>query len=81
MNKQEERVNIEIQTVKTTLSKNIKYYRKAKRISQQKLADLCGLHRTYISDLENSKCNPTIEVLIIIADCLEIKLIDLLGLA
>ena len=46
----------------------------------QALADLCGLHRTYISDLENAKCNPTLSVLLILAASLGVKLSDLLGI-
>lgn len=32
--------------------KNVKKYRKALGISQEELADLSGLHRTYISNVE-----------------------------
>lgn len=32
--------------------KNIKKYRLKSKISQEKLAELTGLHRTYISDIE-----------------------------
>lgn len=32
--------------------KNIKKYRLESKISQEKLAELTGLHRTYISDIE-----------------------------
>ena len=60
-----------------TLSDNIKKFRKRKRMSQQDLADACGLHRTYISDLENAKCNPTLNVLMVLARNLDT---DLMGL-
>ena len=56
----------------------IKRYRKGNRISQQTLADMCGLHRTYISDLENAKCNPTLGVLLTLARSLDVELSDLL---
>lgn len=32
--------------------RNVKQYRINANISQEKLAELCGLHRTYISDVE-----------------------------
>ncbi len=31
---------------------NVRKYRKKMKISQEKFAELCGLHRTYISDIE-----------------------------
>ena len=31
---------------------NVRKYRNEKRISQEKFAEICGLHRTYISDVE-----------------------------
>ena len=39
---------------------------------------MCGLHRTYISDMENAKCNPTLSVLMVMANCLGVQLGDLL---
>ena len=31
---------------------NVRKYRTQKKVSQEKFAELCGLHRTYISDIE-----------------------------
>ena len=31
---------------------NVRKYRTEQNISQEKFAELCGLHRTYISDIE-----------------------------
>lgn len=31
---------------------NLRYYRTQQGLSQEKLAEKCGLHRTYISDIE-----------------------------
>ena len=78
MHEHREALDEEIEKIKRILSGNIKHYRKIKRISQQSLANICGLHRTYISDLENAKCNPTLSVLMLIADCLDFSLEDLL---
>ncbi len=69
----------EIEQMKVVLSTNIKRSRKAKRVSQQALADMCGLHRTYISDLENAKCNPTLSVMMVVAKSLNVTLKDLLS--
>ena len=62
MNERRLELEGEIERMKQRLSYNIKRYRKLSRVSQQALADMCGLHRTYISDLENAKCNPTLSV-------------------
>ena len=35
--------------------KNVKKYRIKYNLSQEKLAELTGLHRTYISDIESAK--------------------------
>ena len=67
-----------IERTRVVLSTNIKRARKANRVSQQALADMCGLHRTYISDLENAKCNPTLSVMMVVANSLNITLKDLL---
>ena len=69
----------EIEQMKVVLSANIKRYRKSRRVSQQALADMCGLHRTYISDLENAKCNPTLSVMMVVAKSLNVTLKDLLS--
>ena len=80
MNERRVTAETEIERTKQVLSSNIKKYRKGSRISQQALADLCGLHRTYISDLENAKCNPTLSVLLTLAESLDVDLSDLLGI-
>ncbi|MFK3843233.1 helix-turn-helix domain-containing protein [Serratia sp. NPDC087055] len=43
-------------------------------LSQEAFADKCGLDRTYISGIERGVRNPTLEVLGVIADGLEIEL-------
>ncbi len=81
MHEQREAIDEEIEKMKHVLSRNIKHYRKIRRISQQALANMCGLHRTYISDMENAKCNPTLSVLMVMADSLGVQLGDLLQYA
>lgn len=41
-------------------------------LSQEAFADKCGLDRTYISGIERGVRNPTLEVIGVIADGLEI---------
>lgn len=54
-------------------SMNVKKYRKIKNISQEKLAELAGLHRTYISALERERRNISIDNIQRIAEALEIE--------
>lgn len=52
--------------------------RKKKAISQEKLAMLADLDRTYISRIEKGKANPTVKVLRKIARALKTKIAVLL---
>jgi transcriptional regulator with XRE-family HTH domain len=52
--------------------------RKAKKISQEKLAKLTGLDRTFISLVETGKCSPTLSTILKISAALKIKPSDLL---
>lgn len=53
-------------------SSNVKHFRKEKNYTQEKLAELSGLHRTYIGGIELGKRNVSIETLEKIAKALEI---------
>lgn len=55
------------------LAKNIKDLRLSKHISQEELADICGLHRTYISDIERGTRNVSIDNIEKIADGLGVR--------
>ena len=59
------------------LGKNIKKYRWTKKYSQEKLADLCNLHRTYISNIELGKKSPSLFVIEKLAEVLEIEVMKL----
>ena len=47
--------------------------RKAKKISQEKLAKLSGLDRTFISLIENGKRSPTFSTILKMCSALEIE--------
>ena len=53
-------------------SSNVNKYRKMKGYSQEKLAELTGLHRTYIGDIELRKRNISLNNIQKIADALDI---------
>ncbi|MBR1433378.1 helix-turn-helix transcriptional regulator [Ruminococcus sp.] len=52
---------------------NLKKYRTQKGLSQEKFAEECGLHRTYISDIECFRRSISLENIQRIADALEIE--------
>lgn len=53
-------------------------YRKQKEMSQEMLAELAQIHRTYVSQIERGLKYPTIYVLVQIAKALDVKLSDLI---
>jgi len=59
------------------LSQNIKKYRKQKKLSQEKLADLAGISVNYIGLIECGKNFPSLAMLEKIAMALDIESIDL----
>jgi transcriptional regulator with XRE-family HTH domain len=56
----------------------VKKIRTEKKISQEELAELSGLHRTYISSLERGVRNPTLTTLISVSKGLNIEINELL---
>lgn len=57
---------------------NVRKYRNKKGISQEKLAELSGLHRTYISDVERFQRSIALENIQRIADALGVEAYQLL---
>lgn len=57
---------------------NVKLYRQSQNLSQEKLAEKCGLHRTYISDIERFRRSISLDNIQKIADALNIKAYQLL---
>lgn len=51
---------------------NVKRYRQSRNLSQEKLAELSGLHRTYISALERERRNISIDNIQKIAEALNV---------
>ncbi|MFA5997676.1 MAG: helix-turn-helix transcriptional regulator [Candidatus Paceibacterota bacterium] len=58
---------------------NLKKRRTEKKISQEKLAFIANLHRTYISDVERGNRNISLINIEKIARALKLNLRDLLG--
>ena len=61
-----------------TLADNILAYRKAKHISQEVLADMCDLHRTYVGSIERGERNVTLSTLETLAAALGVSVPELL---
>lgn len=51
---------------------NVRLYRTRNGVSQEKFAEMCNLHRTYISDIERFNRNISLENVQKIADALGI---------
>lgn len=64
--------------IRFILSNNIKKYRGLAKISQEELAYRCGLHRTYISDVERCTRNISIDNIEKIATALSVSPWELL---
>ena len=58
--------------------RNVQKYRKEKEISQEKLAEIAGVHRTYVGMIERAEKNITLRNMEKIANALGLKIKDLL---
>lgn len=66
-------------TVQANLARNIIARRKVLKMSQEKLALLAGVDRTYVSQLERAIANPSISILCRITEILDCELQNLLA--
>ncbi|MCC8366337.1 helix-turn-helix transcriptional regulator [Xenorhabdus sp. PB61.4] len=63
--------------IKSLFGQRIRYLRKEAGMSQEAFADKCGLDRTYVSGIERGVRNPTLEIIYVIANGLQIELNEL----
>lgn len=61
--------------VKAVLIANIRRYRKARNLTQEKLAELSGLNS--IADIEGGRSNPNLSTIVKIANSLEVEVWEL----
>jgi transcriptional regulator with XRE-family HTH domain len=64
---------------RTALASNLKRIRSEKQFSQKALAEKAGVFTNCVSDIENSKGNPSLDTLSALAKALNVSLSDLLG--
>lgn len=62
-----------------TLAENIRRLRHKQSLSQEELADICGLHRTYVGSVERGERNVTLSSLEVLAQALGVSVVDLLS--
>jgi transcriptional regulator with XRE-family HTH domain len=65
-------------TARDTFAKRLREIRTSKKLSQEELADLCGLHRTYVSSVERMERNITVDNMERLAVALGVDIRDLL---
>lgn len=63
----------------STLAENIRRLRHEQSLSQEELADICGLHRTYVGSVERGERNVTLSSLEVLAKALGVSAVDLLS--
>lgn len=64
--------------LQTIVGQNIRRRRLELQLSQESLAEHCGLHRTYIGSVERGERNITLSSLERIAAALKVKVVDLI---
>jgi transcriptional regulator with XRE-family HTH domain len=65
-------------SLRATLAENIKTFRREKGFSQEELAELCGLHRTYIGSVERHERNVTLSTLEVLSATMGVTVPELL---
>lgn len=62
-----------MQNIKTNFGLNIRKLRLAQSLSQEELAELASLHRTYIGSIERGERNVSLENIVIISRALKVS--------
>jgi transcriptional regulator with XRE-family HTH domain len=65
-------------TARITLARNVRQLRVKKALSQEALAELAGLHRTYLGSIERGERNVSIDNIGRLADALGVSASELL---
>src|SRR3989442_13817882 len=65
--------------IATNLGNNVRQLREARRMSQEQMSQLAGIPRPTWSNLESGSSNPTLTVLVKVANALQVPLEELIG--
>jgi transcriptional regulator with XRE-family HTH domain len=65
--------------IRAVLSKNLRQLRATQGVSQERLAEICGLHRTYIGSVERGERNISLDNLERIATAFQTTVAALLS--
>ncbi|WP_306537396.1 helix-turn-helix domain-containing protein [Geobacter sp.] len=65
-------------TLTRILAENLRFLRQQKALSQEELAELCGIHRTYVGSVEREERNVTLSTLELFAKALKVSVPNLL---
>jgi transcriptional regulator with XRE-family HTH domain len=66
------------ESARERFARNLKAQRLGSALSQEELAALCGLHRTYVGSVERAERNVSIDTMERLAEALELDVVDLL---
>ncbi|RQZ99005.1 helix-turn-helix domain-containing protein [Burkholderia cepacia] len=64
--------------VRGRIANNLKLFRGKQGMSQEKLADRAGLHRTQLSSIERGRSNVMVDTLVALATALGVDAVELL---
>ena len=70
---------IDIETLPVQFSKKLQIERVKNNLSQEKLAELSGLHRTTISAIERCRLSPSLDTIARIANALNLTFQEILN--
>jgi transcriptional regulator with XRE-family HTH domain len=69
---------IAMSTVVIRIGKSIREARKRRRLSQEALAELAGINRSFLGEIERGEATPSIQTLQKLANGMDVKLSELI---
>jgi transcriptional regulator with XRE-family HTH domain len=64
---------------KSIFGQNVRRIRKARGLSQEELAQMSGLHRTYVGSVERGERNISLNNIVLIAQALNVPIAELVA--